>query len=246
MNALKQLAIYSALLMSACTPTHLAVKSPDNPKESLVDPDTASPLITKIRSASVVVNVFKDQKEGQGSGSILRFREGKQIVVLTARHVVFEEDGTLPDITFMYADISGRYMVRVEAMLAAESEANDLAIIVSTEPARYDGPEVSVSSSTPRIGEEVYLVSSYAFLERSVTRGIVANLFFDEQGEKMIRIDAAGFFGSSGGGIFNTNGEIVGIAQSLGVIPMLGVIPGTLQGYTVPSLLFFLYSNHIL
>ena len=63
------------------------------------------------------------------------------------------------------------------------------------------------------VGEEVYAVGAPAGLELSLSRGIVSQLrgAFGKRSAPLVQTDAAISPGSSGGGLFNQAGELVGI-----------------------------------
>ena len=61
------------------------------------------------------------------------------------------------------------------------------------------------------VGSDVFVVASPAGYEGTLTIGIVSSIRDSGQGHKLIQLDAAISSGSSGGGVFNENGQLIGI-----------------------------------
>ncbi len=68
-----------------------------------------------------------------------------------------------------------------------------------------------------RVGETVYSVGTPAGLERSFGEGVVAGLR-DWEGVRIIQNSAPSWFGSSGGGLFDGRGNLVGITTAISSI----------------------------
>jgi len=69
-------------------------------------------------------------------------------------------------------------------------------------------------SKTTAIGEEVYAVGNPDGKERTISKGIISNKVF-ENGELMyLQTDASISHGSSGGGLFDKDGNLIGITTS--------------------------------
>ncbi len=69
-------------------------------------------------------------------------------------------------------------------------------------------------ASDIRIGESVYSVGTPAGLERSFGEGLVSGLRAWE-GVRIIQKSAPSWFGSSGGGLFDSRGNLVGITTAI-------------------------------
>lgn len=63
------------------------------------------------------------------------------------------------------------------------------------------------------IGESVYAVGNPHGLEKSITKGIVSNKHH-VTGGMLLQTDATISFGSSGGGLFNENAELIGVTRA--------------------------------
>lgn len=70
------------------------------------------------------------------------------------------------------------------------------------------------SVRTARIGEDVYAIGNPRAKEKSLSRGIISNLNEEKTGT-WLQTDAAINFGSSGGGLFDANGNLLGITTKM-------------------------------
>ena len=143
----------------------------------------------------------------QGSGVVVGGNE-----VATNCHVVA---GAADIAVRQAADAHGRETWRMEARLVARDEARDLCILSVAELA--DPPAATPvrlgSARALSVGEEVYAVGAPQGLTLSLSRGIVSQLRGDrgKRAAPIVQTDAAVSPGSSGGGLFNEEGELVGI-----------------------------------
>jgi serine protease Do len=70
---------------------------------------------------------------------------------------------------------------------------------------------LSIATQETKIGEDVFVIGSPRGLENSLTKGSISQY----RENNRIQFDAAVYFGSSGGPLFNMNGEIIGITTSI-------------------------------
>ncbi|ACJ19661.1 S1C family serine protease [Coxiella burnetii] len=70
-------------------------------------------------------------------------------------------------------------------------------------------------SSEVNIGEEVYAVGNPQGTEKSLSKGIISNKHPVKDGA-WLQTDAAIYFGSSGGGLFDAQGNLIGITTKMG------------------------------
>ena len=143
----------------------------------------------------------------QGSGVVVGGNE-----VATNCHVVA---GAADIAVRQAADAHGRETWRMEARLVVRDEARDLCILSVAELADPPAaPPVRLGSARAlSVGEEVYAVGAPQGLTLSLSRGIVSQLRGDhgKRAAPIVQTDAAVSPGSSGGGLFNGEGELVGI-----------------------------------
>jgi tetratricopeptide (TPR) repeat protein len=95
--------------------------------------------------------------------------------------------------------------------IVAFDEQNDIIRLSVDIPSKYVLP-LSLSKTTPEIGERIIVYGSPLGLENSVSDGIVSSVrkIFDY--DKIIQITAPISPGSSGSPVLNMKGEVVGIA----------------------------------
>jgi len=159
------------------------------------------PTIAKAASGSIVSIVMSD-KDGkpiaQGTGFIV----SKDGLVVTNYHVIAEGNSAvvkLPDGAF-YA---------VDGVLAFD-KVRDVAII------KAHGQNFRIlalgNSDRVQVGEEVVAIGNPLSLESTVSNGIVSGIrAVKEDSDKYLQITAPISPGSSGGPLFNTAGEVIGI-----------------------------------
>ena len=173
------------------------------------DGKSVKEMFAEVSSSIVVVLTFNadGRKTGQGSGVVV----GKNEVV-TNCHVV---SNTRTIAVRQAADVRGRETYRMKAELVARNEQRDLCLLsvkeLSTPPAAP--PVTFAAARSVSIGEEVYAIGAPQGLDLSLSRGIISQLRgnYGKQSAPIIQTDAAISPGSSGGGLFNENGELLGI-----------------------------------
>ncbi|GFN31069.1 stalk domain-containing protein [Paenibacillus xylaniclasticus] len=136
---------------------------------------------------------------GQGSGVVIGERE-----ILTNYHVMNEAQSA--DVITLY----GRTF-EVEGVVVA-NEKTDLAVIRTKSPLRIDPVEISWSFDLNK-GDPVLAIGSPLGMQNTATEGIVSNIFF-EGGVQYIQVSAPIDHGSSGGGLFDQYGKLIGITTS--------------------------------
>lgn len=72
---------------------------------------------------------------------------------------------------------------------------------------------IKITDTLPKIGDEVYVLGHPLGRDYNLSRGIVSNL----DRPFVMGIDALMTFGNSGGGVFNTKGELIGICSRVPV-----------------------------
>ena len=166
-----------------------------------------------------VVAVYDGKEEADvGSGVIV----GEGIVV-TNFHVI-EDIGESDLQIWKAADEQATDWYYVEAVVAWCEEKQDLCLLYA--PDVLDTPDAKIATigeaGALSIGGDVYAFGNPAGYEFSLSRGIVSKLnydlgrFFPEYDFKnihapIVHTDADILGGSSGGGLFNEDGELVGI-----------------------------------
>jgi tetratricopeptide (TPR) repeat protein len=159
--------------------------------------------IYKENNGAVVVVVAIDGKGrpiGQGSGFIIR-EDG---AVVTNYHVI----SMAADVKFKL----GMKVLDAEGVLHVDPE-NDLAIVKME---GKDYPRVRIGDSNKlRVGEKIYVIGSPQGLENTISEGILSGIREVDRKHKILQMTAPISPGSSGGPLFNGDGEVVGVATFL-------------------------------
>ncbi|HXH20392.1 MAG TPA: trypsin-like peptidase domain-containing protein [Dehalococcoidia bacterium] len=204
-----------------------AAPSTTTPLSSDAPRDLAD-LYARVRPSIVTVSGLSSRTNvgGTGSGIII----DKQGHILTNNHVVRGFD--IIDVTLF--DLSS-----YAATVVGTDPGNDLAVIKINAPPDKLQPAILGDSDQVRIGELVIAVGNPLNLTGSVTQGIVSGVgrTLGSGGtgrplRQLIQSDAAINPGNSGGGLFNMNGEVIGITTAIdnpdGERAFVGI------GYSVP------------
>jgi putative serine protease PepD len=186
-------------------------------------PTDVSSIVDKVEQSVVQVNVRTATGEGLGSGVIVS-ADGR---ILTNNHVVANAE----QVTVTLAD--GR---TVDATVEGTDPASDLAVI-QAEGVSGLTPATFGNSDDVQVGDEVIAIGSPGGLQGTVTTGIVSALGrevtvpAEEQQQspfpmrqqrqggtvsyQAIQTDASINQGNSGGPLFNTAGEVIGINSAI-------------------------------
>lgn len=155
-----------------------------------------SQIAERILPAIVVVNTAT----GNGSGVIV----DDSGVIATNYHVI--EDSSNVSIELQNGD------VYQDIGVISIDEIKDIALL------KIDGFDLPTAefgnSNSVVIGEDVLVMGAPRGMEQTVSRGIVSAIRDSGEGYRLIQTDAAISPGSSGGGMFNLEGELVGLTVS--------------------------------
>ncbi|MFP4510939.1 MAG: S1C family serine protease [Spirochaetaceae bacterium] len=175
-------------------------------------------------AALAVVRVFAATDERTGTGNngmplqsvpaggsgVLIDSEGH---IVTSLHVVEGLD------TLRVSDTAGSVF---EARVIATRESSDLALLRADLPESHPFRPVEIAASDAlRVGQLAFVIGNPYALGRSLTSGVVSAvnrvIYVDEQTvfRNMIQTDAAVNPGSSGGGLFDSSGRLLGIVSVL-------------------------------
>lgn len=173
----------------------LAVSSAFCLHSTLAVADTPEQIFEKVSPSVVVVDIFdsRDEYIGQGSGVVIRPGQ-----VITNCHVAkrgkssqVRQSGKSYSATLQYADPS-RDLCQLHApdLPAPPAELN--------------------TARKLKVGQRVYAVGAPEELELTLSEGLISSLRPHEDSE-YIQNSAAISLGSSGGGLFNDRGQLIGI-----------------------------------
>lgn len=128
-------------------------------------------------------------------------------LVLTAAHCVEDEP---------YVDIRCGSLDKPAAVVKADMD-EDLAVLRLVIPCK-EGATTTLALENPEVGTEVHAIG-YPRHRPRLSRGVVSayetSRLVDHATHPVLVSDTKIWFGNSGGGLFNTKGELVGIASQL-------------------------------
>ncbi len=156
--------------------------------------------IFRENSKAVVVIVSYDSKGNpisQGSGFVIR-EDG---AIVTNYHVISKA-----------AEIkikAGDKIFKVQGLLHIDKE-NDIVMLKADAKGLLSVKTGDINKAN--VGERLYVISSPQGLENTISDGILSGIREVTPKKKMLQITAPVSSGSSGGPVFNKNGEVIGIA----------------------------------
>jgi tetratricopeptide (TPR) repeat protein len=151
-------------------------------------------VFDKVKNSVVVVKVLDPQGEVIGLGSGVMLPSGK---IVTNCHVA--KRGASYEV--------GRGKQLVSAFLDSEDLGKDICVLAGK---RINGKPAQFGKAADlKVGDTVYAVGAPLGLELSISEGIVAQLRGGPP--PLIQTTAAISFGSSGGGLFDREGRLVGL-----------------------------------
>lgn len=180
----------------------------------------------KLKVSEVNINlilngsVFVQGIGGMGSGTIIK-KTNKGMYIITAYHVVVENaelSKSREDIGVTigypkrdYLDKIGG-MILYGAKIIKVDEDNDLALL-KTSCDDDNLNEIKIAEINPKIGDAVYSIGNPLGILRTVSKGVLCNIV-----EEFYISDNTVTYGNSGGGLFNKNGELIGVPVQVGII----------------------------
>ncbi|WP_236338394.1 stalk domain-containing protein [Paenibacillus plantiphilus] len=180
------------------------MKKYEDPDNTDSDQDEESSSAKKLTTREIVeMNDFSvvmiTTDAAQGSGVVIGEKQ-----IITNHHVVESaQSGTVMTVDGEVIDIAGIVVYNEEA---------DLAIIETKEPLNVD-PVIIGSGYTDRKGDKVVAIGSPLGFQNTAAEGIISNIEFLGM-TRSYQISVPIDHGSSGGGLFNEYGELIGITTS--------------------------------
>ncbi|HOF15870.1 MAG TPA: serine protease [Bacteroidales bacterium] len=157
-----------------------------------------SVLYEKLKNSVFVIYTTDDETIQQGTAFLIDANG-----VCVSNYHVFDglTNGVIEN---SYGD---RY--HIESIIYSNRE-NDLIIFKIPIQNNYISP-LTISTSSPKIGEECFTIGNPMGFNQTISKGIISGF---RNNQKMIQITAEITYGSSGGPLFNNVGEVVGITSS--------------------------------
>ena len=178
-----------------------------------------------------------------GSGVIVRYEKGEKTKVLTAFHVVdsYLANGMLVPVKLAFSE-----EIRFMRVIKVHKKW-DLALLMSTTREKFRGVHAKIAEDSPLVGDKIIVIGNPMGHIRNVTEGVLSRIMNMGQYGIRYRTDADAIFGNSGGGMFNEDGELVGILTAgnflnmgSGIDPDLILIPGSGSGTSLETIKEFL------
>lgn len=180
----------------------------------------------------VVPSVVQIRARGQTLGGT-----GSGVIIDHSGHIVTNDHVVRGAVTIVVELYDGTL---VAAQLLGSDPSNDLAVIRANIPAELAVPVIFGDSDVVRVGEPVFAIGNPFDLDFTVTSGIVSGIDREAHQHRggrpvrgVIQTDAAVNPGNSGGPLFNSAGEVIGITTAVenpaGQSFFIGI------GYAVPS-----------
>lgn len=155
-------------------------------------------LYKKLKSAVFLIYTIDNTDTAQGSGF---FVDSSGIAI--SNYHVFESAGRAVAIT----DDGNKYPI---SQILDYSEEKDYVIFRVGGGGTQPFPFVKKSTSETEIGDDCFAVGNPKGLTQTLSTGIISGIRFDG---KVIQTTTAITFGSSGGALFNSDGEVIGITS---------------------------------
>jgi len=172
-----------------------------NKGEAVVSPATLPELVRRVKPSVVSVLTYDLKGEPLISGSGFFVRPGE---VMTNMHVI--KGARRVEIHTLEG--KGR-TYPVTGALAIDEEA-DLALLKVDLPAERSRP-LTMSTTLPDEGEQIFVIGNPLRLEGSVSDGIVSAIREVPDLGRIIQVTAPVSHGNSGSPLFNMRGEVIGI-----------------------------------
>ncbi len=163
---------------------------------------------------------------GMGSGVVIN-QDG---LAITNAHVIQGETDLRVTIWLPQADGTLRRTVIEDIEIVAVNNHIDLALIRIPDPDRHGKLDYALLEQDERIevGQTVFAIGNPMGLEQTMSQGVVSTKQRSFDGLTYIQTDTAVNPGNSGGPLFNTRGEVVGITN-------MGILFGQGLNFAIPA-----------
>ena len=150
---------------------------------------------------------------GLGSGFIVH-EDG---YLITNFHVI-EGQKHLTVTQFVQEGAELKRVIHKDIRIVALDAFHDLAVLQIEDQQQAPFPTVVLSLEEPVYGESIFVIGNPAGLERTVTEGILSHTGRLFEGSLYLQIDASVNPGNSGGPLFNSRGQVIGVVNMGSII----------------------------
>ena len=202
-NLIKHFLLAAVCLVGGSTNIAIADKAykPKVPVEKVSKSLTS--VERKVRNAAVKVVAGG----GHGSGTVVEYKD--LTLVLTAKHVA---DGVLGS-SYLVANKDEQR----NAILIYQSKEHDIAVLLVQTEFRYLKPMPWKPTKNYDIGTDIVYSGHPSWHKLMSFEGRIVGYEQDSNAGTQLIVNTYGWFGCSGSGIYNTDGELVGILYGVDV-----------------------------
>ena len=145
---------------------------------------------------------------GLGSGFIVH-EDG---YLITNFHVI-EGQKHFTVTQFVQEGAELKRVIHKKIRIVALDVFHDLAVLQIEDEHEKPFPKVVLSLDEPVYGESIFVIGNPAGLERTVTEGILSHTGRLFEGSLYLQLDASVNPGNSGGPLFNSHGQVIGVVN---------------------------------
>jgi serine protease Do len=145
---------------------------------------------------------------GLGSGFIVH-EDG---YLITNFHVI-EGQKHFTVTQFVQEGAELKRVIHKKIRIVALDAFHDLAVLQIEDEHAAPFPKVVLSLDEPVYGESIFVIGNPAGLERTVTEGILSHTGRLFEGSLYLQLDASVNPGNSGGPLFNSHGQVIGVVN---------------------------------
>ncbi|MBP2672224.1 MAG: peptidase and chymotrypsin/Hap [candidate division NC10 bacterium] len=186
--------------------------------QTVFQPSRAEVIEQIVPSAVQIVLERDGERFRSGSGVAIAARpsaQGVECFVLTSGHTLSRRSET--DRVFV---LFGRHRstgTKVAATIVAHGETENGGIDLAVLRARADECAPAHFGSPPRLGDPIWVVAYPWGRNMTLVGGIVSQINADPPGDRATAprfiVDASVSYGSSGGGVYDADGRLVGVVE---------------------------------
>ena len=153
-----------------------------------------------------LVHIVSEQLEGSGSGVIIQSSKNKTII-LTNKHVCMVAQNSRFRVKAV-KDYNKNSLKYYPAKIDFMSINKDLCILKSKKQLKH---AAKIAEKDVNLGDTLLTYVNYGRILGVFSQGIAGHIVLFPENKEYMMSNLYGFSGSSGSGVFNKNGELVGI-----------------------------------